>query len=176
LINLWINTSVYRRFTPDGVGYATGADDGSSDDPVAHGIVKEFWLENGLHRWRILYDDSHVEDFDKEEMMEFGLDRKSGSVATFSHSDLPATASTDHINSNPWVTIKAKRTVKTASPADRKALLQEIVDSQQPARNSERRCVGTLKNAQKFVRAQHVFGSKKIKKYVQGLYKVFTSY
>jgi hypothetical protein len=45
-----INTSVYRRFTSDGVRYATGADDGSSDDPVAHGIVKEFWLENGLHR------------------------------------------------------------------------------------------------------------------------------
>ena len=37
-----INTSVYRRFSSDGVGYATGADDGSSDDPVAHGIVKEF--------------------------------------------------------------------------------------------------------------------------------------
>jgi hypothetical protein len=128
-----INTSVYRRFTSDGVGYKTGADDGSSDDPVAHGIVKEFWLENGLHRWRILYDGSHVEDFDSEEMMEFGLDRKSGSVATFSHTDLPASDSTDQINSNQWVTIKAKRNIKKAPPADRKALLQEIVDSQQPA-------------------------------------------
>jgi hypothetical protein len=71
-----INTSVYRRFTPDGLGYKTGSDDGSSDDPVAHGIVKEFWLENGLHRWRIMYDDFHAEDFDKDEMVEFGLDRK----------------------------------------------------------------------------------------------------
>jgi hypothetical protein len=68
-----INTSVYRRFTSDGMGYKTGADDGSSDGPVAHGIVKEFWLENDLHRWRILYDDSHVEDFDRGEMMEFVL-------------------------------------------------------------------------------------------------------
>jgi hypothetical protein len=57
-------------------------------------------LENGLHRWRILYDDSHVEDFDSEEMMGFGLGRKSGSVATFPHTDSPATDSTDHINSN----------------------------------------------------------------------------
>jgi hypothetical protein len=115
------------------MGYKTGADDGSSADPVAHGIVKEFWLENGLHRWRILYDDFHVEDFDKDEMMEFGLDRKSGSVATFPHTELPATASTDQINSNPWVTVKAKRNFKKAPPADRRALLQEIVKSQQPA-------------------------------------------
>jgi hypothetical protein len=122
-----VNTSVYRRFTPDGMGYKTGSDDGSSDDPVAHRVVKEFWLENGLHRWRILYDNFHVEDFDKDEMMEFGLDRKSGSVATFPHIELPATELHNQINSNPWVTIKPKRKVTKSLPADRAALLLTFV-------------------------------------------------
>jgi hypothetical protein len=112
-----------------------GSDDGSSDDPVAHGIVKDFWLVNSLHRWRtcILYDDLHVEDFGKDEMMEFGFYRKSGSMAVFPHTKLSTTESRNHANSNPWVTVKPKRKITKSLPADRAVVLDEIVHSQQLA-------------------------------------------
>jgi hypothetical protein len=41
-----VGTSVYQRFNQDGMGYKTGSDDGTSDDPVAHGIVKDSKLHH----------------------------------------------------------------------------------------------------------------------------------
>ena len=128
-----ISKSVYRRFNSEGVGYKVGTDDNSSNDLVAHGVIKSFWLENGAHRWRILYDDKHVEDYDIDELMEFAINKKSGSVSTTPTTGPTCIDSTPASNHNPWVAVKPARGRKDVAvrqlPIDHKALMDDIISA-----------------------------------------------
>jgi hypothetical protein len=101
-------------FNATGTGYAAGEDDGTSYDSVAHGVVDHFWMENGLHRWRIVYDDGYYEDYDIAEMMAFGIDKESGSI-TISPAASKMSTAVDQVdtNPNPWIAVKSKSSKKS---------------------------------------------------------------
>ena len=125
-----VGTSIYRRFNEHGVGYKVSNDDGSSNDLVAHGIVKSFRPEKGSHRWRILYDDKYIEDFDIAELIEFGINKKSSNPSTSPTTGSMVLTDAPEINNNPWVEIKPARRRKgesiTDAPADRNALMDDM--------------------------------------------------
>ena len=109
-----VGGSVYRRFNAAGTGYAAGEDDGTSSDCVAHGVVDHFWMENGLHRWHIVYDDGYFEDYDITEMMAFGIDKESGSIKISPATpDMNIEVGTDDTNPNPWIEVKSKSSKKS---------------------------------------------------------------
>ena len=69
---------------------------------MAHGVLNHFWIQNGLHRWHVLYDDGYSENFDIAEMIAFGENKESGSAATLPvDKPIDVSDSTDQ-NPNPW--------------------------------------------------------------------------
>ena len=133
-----IGTSVYRRFNKQGSGYAAGDTDISPDDPVAHGVVGQFWKENGVYCWHVLYDDGYSEDFNITEMIAFGINKESGSAITSPVDKLVDVHDAADPNPNPWTQVKRKHSKQqVASPAplqlaDRSGLPTDITGDASP--------------------------------------------